>query len=352
VRLLLQAWDANALHEWANAAVIATAVLLALIAVKYGAVRLVLALSRRTATRIDDVLAQVVAATRVWLLVPVALYAGALAVELPPRLDRFLGALAAIVALAQAALWANRLIQGFVERQIAFRRNTDGEGVTTLALLGIVSRAAVWLLAWLLILDHLGFDITALIAGLGIGGVAVALAVQNILGDLFASLSIVLDKPFVVGDFVVVGDLRGTIEHIGLKTTRVRSLDGELIVFSNADLLRSRIRNFKRMRERRILFSVGVTYETPLDKAARIPELLRAAVESTGGTRFDRAHFAAYGDFALRYEVVYYVLDPDYNVYMDAQQAINLEIFRRFADAGIAFAYPSQWVFVRQAACA
>jgi small-conductance mechanosensitive channel len=352
VKLLLQAWQSNALQDWATASAVAVAVLMVLVAAKYGAARLALALSRRTVTSVDDVIAQAIAATRIWLLSPLAVYAAALAVELPPKLDRLLGLVVAFVLLIQTALWVNRLLAGYIERQISTRRGVDGEGVTALTLVGFVGRVVVWVLAVLLILNHFGFDITALIAGLGIGGVAVALAVQNILGDLFASLSIVLDKPFVVGDFVVVGDMRGTVEHIGLKTTRVRSLDGELIVFSNADLLKSRIRNFKRMQERRIAFSVGVTYQTPLDLVRRIPGMLRAAVESVGGTRFDRAHFAEYGDFALRYEVVYYVLSADYNTYMDVQQAINLAIFRRFAEEGIEFAYPTQTLFVRQAACA
>jgi small-conductance mechanosensitive channel len=269
-------------------------------------------------------------------------------VELPQRLDHVIGTVVVLGLMVQAALWVNSLVDDAFDRQIARQRGRNGEAVTTLTLLGIAARAAVWVLAALLILNHLNFDITALIAGLGIGGIAVALAVQNILGDLFASLSIVLDKPFVVGDFVVVGELRGTIERIGLKTTRVRSLDGELIVFSNADLLKSRIRNFKRMRERRIVFTIGVTYGTGADKLARIPALLREIIAGQPRTRFDRAHFSAYGESALTFETVYYVLDPDYNVYMDVQQAINLEIFGRFEREGIEFAYPTRTVFLRR----
>jgi len=347
VNLLFQAWHANGLYEWTNASAIAGAVLLALIGAKSVAVRGSMALSRRITTSFNDEIVQVIAATRVWLLAPLAVYAGASAVELPDKLDQLVDTIVVLALMLQAAVWVNRFVRGSFERQVSTRRGTDGEGVTTLTLLGVAARAFIWVITGLLILNHLRFDITALIAGLGIGGVAIALAVQNILGDLFASLSIVLDKPFIVGDFIVVGELRGTVEHIGIKTTRVRSLDGELIVFSNADLLKSRIRNFKRMHERRIAFSVGVTYQTPYDRAARIPALLRAAVEGVGGTRFDRAHFAAYGDFALKYEVVYCVLSPEFNVYMDVQQAINLEIFRRFADAGIEFAYPTQTLFVQ-----
>ncbi|MBI4194310.1 MAG: mechanosensitive ion channel family protein [Betaproteobacteria bacterium] len=350
MKLLYEAWRANELYDWAVAALIMLGIVFVLAAFKYGAARAVAALARRTITSVDDILAQVIGVTKVWLLLPLAIYAGASAVELPRKLERLVDTVVVVALMLQVALWVNRFIGCWLERQIERRRGVDGEGVTALTLLGFGARVLVWALTLLLVLDHLGFDITALVAGLGIGGVAVALAVQNILGDLFASLSIVLDKPFVVGDFVVVGDLRGTVENIGIKTTRVRSLDGELIVFSNADLLKSRIRNFKRMQERRIAFSVGVTYQTPLEKLERMPAILREAVEHRDRTRFDRAHFKAYGDFALQFEVVYYVLSPEFNAYMDVQQAINVEIYRRFGEEGIEFAYPTQTVFVQGAA--
>jgi MscS family membrane protein len=184
------------------------------------------------------------------------------------------------------------------------------------------------------------------VAGLGIGGIAVALALQNVLSDLFASLSIVLDKPFVVGDFVGVGEFLGTVEYVGLKTTRLRSLSGEQIVFSNSDLLGSRLRNYKRLRERRAVFQIGVTYDTPEPKLRAIPKLLRSIVEAQQNTRFDRAHFRTYGPYSLDFEVVYFVLVSDYNDYMDIQQAINFEVFTRFQTEGIEFAFPTQTLFV------
>jgi small-conductance mechanosensitive channel len=172
---------------------------------------------------------------------------------------------------------------------------------------------------------------------------------QNVLGDLFASLSIVLDKPFVLGDFLIVDEHLGNVEHIGLKTTRVRSLWGEQLIFSNSDLLNSRIRNLGRMQERRTVFALGVTYQTPREKLTRIPGILREAVEAQEKTRFDRSHFKAYGDFSLNFETVYYVTVADYNAYMDVQQAINLRIHERFEEEGIEFAYPTQTLFlVRQ----
>jgi small-conductance mechanosensitive channel len=200
------------------------------------------------------------------------------------------------------------------------------------------------------VLDNLGVDITALIAGLGVGGIAVALAVQTVLGDLFASLSIALDKPFVVGDFLIVDDLLGSVEFVGLKTTRLRSLSGEQLVFSNSDLLNSRIRNYGRMYERRTAFDIGVTYQTPREKLKKIPDIIRTAIEKQDDTRFDRSHFKAYGDFSLNYETVYYISGPDYNKYMDIQQAINFEIHAAFEREQIEFAYPTQTIFVEKPA--
>jgi small-conductance mechanosensitive channel len=179
-----------------------------------------------------------------------------------------------------------------------------------------------------------------LIAGLGVGGIAVALAAQNVLGDLFASLSIVLDKPFVLGDFIIVGDVMGTVEKIGLKTTRIRSLAGEQLIVSNGDLLKSRIRNCKRMYQRRVEFTVRVPYQTPRAKLAAIPKMIREIVESQSKTRFDRSHFKAYGDSALIFETAYFVLEPDYNLHMDIQQDINLAIYSCFELNGIEFAFP------------
>ncbi|MBW2550586.1 MAG: mechanosensitive ion channel family protein, partial [Deltaproteobacteria bacterium] len=187
-----------------------------------------------------------------------------------------------------------------------------------------------------------------LVAGLGIGGIAIALAVQNVLSDLFASLSIVLDKPFIPGDFVVVGDMAGSVEHIGIKTTRIRSISGEQLIFSNADLLGSRIRNFGRMRERRVVFSLGVTYQTPADKLEGIPGMIRESIEAQDQVRFDRSHFASYGDSALNFETVYYVGSSDYATHMDILQAVNLAIYRKFASEGIEFAYPTQTLFVEK----
>jgi small-conductance mechanosensitive channel len=334
------------------AVVVALGVWLTLALAKRFGGRLLARLAQRTAGRWDDLLADAVQATSLILLAPVALYAGFSTLDAPARLERFIELSAILALLAQAALWANRLIVLWMEQKVKVSRERAPEGVTALSLLGFATRVVLWSLVLLVALDQLNFDITALVAGLGVGGVAVALATQHILGDLFASLSIVLDKPFAVGDFIVVDDLRGEVERVGIKTTRVRSLDGELLVFANSDLLKSRIRNFRQMRERRVLFTLGVTYQTPVEKLKAVPQWLREAVKAQPSARFDRAHFKEYGDSALVFEVVYYVLDRDYNLYMDVQQAINLAIFERFACEGVELAYPTRTVHVMPAPAA
>jgi small-conductance mechanosensitive channel len=306
-------------------------------------------LARRTTSRFDDEVVEVVRATRGWFLVVVALWSGSLALTLTPHDRTLVGRAVALAVLLQIAIWGRVAIRGQVSSHIASRVEQDAAVVTTMRTIGFLATVVLWAVLLLMALDTMGVDITALVAGLGVGGVAVALAVQNILGDLFASLSIVLDKPFVYGDFISVGEFAGSVEHVGLKTTRLRSISGEQLVFSNSDLLQSRIRNFKRMLERRVVAAIGVVYQTDPDTLQGIPGLIREVVESMPDVRFDRAHFKDFGGSSLNLEFVYYILSPEYGVFMDRQQAINLEILRRFNARGIGFAYPTQTVFLERA---
>ena len=253
-----------------------------------------------------------------------------------------------IATLLQLGLWLSAGVLKSIDVKRRRQLKEHPDGVAAMDILSFIARVAIWSFVLLAVLDNIGVNITTLIAGLGVGGIAVALAAQNILSDLFASLSIVLDKPFVVGDFLIIGDFQGAVEKVGIKTTRLRSLWGEQLVFSNNDLLSSRIRNYGRMNERRVAFSLGVTYQTPADKLAKIPEMIRRAVDAQADTRFDRAHFQKYGDFALIFEIVYYVLSADYNQYMDIQQSINLKIYADFEANGIEFAYPTQTIYVNR----
>jgi small-conductance mechanosensitive channel len=343
---LEKSYFGNSIETWLIAAAIAVAVLAGIFVFKRIVIRRLGVLAERTGTRLGKRIAEALYASKVLLLLPLAAYIGARYLELPERVDLIVSRVTVVALLMQAALWANRFIVVWLNDTVQEKRQTDAASATTLGVLGFVARLAVWSLVLLLALDNLGFNITALLAGMGIGGIAVALAAQNILGDLFASLSIVLDKPFVVGDFIIVGEQLGTVEYIGLKTTRIRSLGGEQIVFSNTDLLGSRIRNYKRMQERRVVFGFGVVYQTPHDKLQRIPAMVRDIIEKIDRTRFDRAHFKEYGDSSLNFEVVYHVLSADFNVHMDIQQAINLALFRRFQQDGIDFAYPTRTLYV------
>lgn len=209
-----------------------------------------------------------------------------------------------------------------------------------------ILRMVIWGIGIVFVLDNLGFNVAAVVAGLGIGGIAVALAAQTILGDLFNYFVIFFDRPFEEGDFIVFDDYMGVIENIGIKSTRLRSLGGEQIVISNSNLTGSRIRNYKRMAERRIVFKLGIIYETPLEKIKKVPAMIRTIIESHGAlVRFDRAHFKEYGAYSLDFEVVYYVLNPDYNKYMDIQQNVNLTLFETFQKEEIQFAYPTSVQF-------
>ena len=336
----------NSVQTWTLAVAIALVTLVVLGFAKAFVVRQLTRIADRTSNDLDDLAAEILDRTKMFFLFALAVLAGAQALILPDQVLDILQALTFIALLLQIAIWGNATISASLSRYTARLMEEDAASATTLRFVGFLLRLGLWILIALVALDTANVDITALIAGLGVGGIAVALATQNILGDLFASLSIVLDKPFVIGDFIIVGELMGTVEHIGLKTTRIRSLSGEQLVFSNNDLLSSRIRNYKRMNERRALFSFGVTYETPKEKLAGLPELVREVVESQGNTRFDRAHFQRFGASSLDFEVVYYMLVPDYNAYMDTQQAINLELFTRFDELGVDFAYPTRTVYV------
>jgi small-conductance mechanosensitive channel len=338
----------NFIVNWALALLITFVVYLAIrIGVRVIGKRLK-GLASRTRTSLDDHIVSMVSGTRRWFALAIGLYAGARVLVLDDKADAFLAHVAMIALLVQVALWANYAVGAWLQ---TYGRATAGTDVTTAAtysVLGFVARLAVWSVLALMVLANLNFDITALVASLGIGGIAVALAVQNILGDLFASLSIALDKPFMIGDFIVVGDFMGNVEHVGLKSTRLRSISGEQIVVANTDLLGSRVRNYKRMQERRIAFSLGLVYQTPADKLERVPAMLREIIEAQPNARFDRAHFKEYGDSALIFEIVYYVRQPDYAAFMDTQQAINLTIFRRFEADGLDFAYPTQTLIVQR----
>ncbi|MFW5635908.1 MAG: mechanosensitive ion channel family protein [Thermodesulfobacteriota bacterium] len=338
----------NSLEEWIIA--LATAFLIFLVTriLKQILYRKLSKTASTTVTIWDDMAVELIARIRTSVLLLVAVYFGALKLELPDIVHMVINRTVILVLLLQIGIISSRAIRFWFDYYRKLKLETNAGAVTTLGTLSIASVIGLWVILFFVALDNLGVDITALVAGLGVGGIAVALALQNILGDLFASLSIVLDKPFVMGDFIIVDSYMGTVEHVGLKTTRLRSLSGEELIFSNTDLLKSRIRNYQQMYERRVVFSLGVVYQTSHRQLSEIPGMIREIIESRKTVRFDRAHFKEYGAYSLHFEVVYYVLDPDYNIYMDTQEAINLAIYRRFEDAGIEFAYPTRTLYMER----
>lgn len=347
--ILTTSFLGNTLRAWLIAAGITFISFLLLRFVAVGLLGRLARAASRTRNRWDDVLAEALQGTRSLPMMAVALYAGANALTLSVKAADILRSVTVIALLVQVGLWVSRGLTAWLAHRTEEDVADEPARVMTMNVIGVAAKVALWSMVLLLALDNLGVDVTALVAGLGVGGVAVALAAQSVLGDLFASLSIVLDKPFVLGDFLVVGDFMGGVEAIGLKTTRLRSLSGEQVVFANSDLLGSRVRNFGRMYERRVVFKVGVTYQTSREKLGAIPELIRAAIEGQGDrVRFDRSHMSAYGDFAIMFESVYFVLSPDYGVHMDIQQAVFLEIHEEFEKRAIDFAYPTQTVFVQK----
>lgn len=228
----------------------------------------------------------------------------------------------------------------------ALRKNEEGEDAdeSLINVVVIIVQVSIWIAALLFVLSNLGFDITTVIAGLGIGGIAIAFALQNVLSDIFASFSIYFDKPFKVGDYIVVGTDSGVVQKIGIKSTRIKTLQGQELVISNRELTSTRINNFKKLDRRRIVFSLGVTYDTPLEKLKKIPQLIKEIYKTVKNADLDRVHFKSYGDFSLNYEIAYYVNAPDYMKYVETENKINLKIKEIFENNKIEFAFPTQTI--------
>ena len=305
-------------------------------------------LAHSTSTYLDDALVTAAKATRGFVYVVAGLYAGARYVELPRAIDSVFSDVLASAVLIQIGLWISGGFQSLLSHARDDRYPDDAAVATSFNLIRLLGVGVIWFLIFVFVLQAWGVNVTALITGLGIGGIAIALAVQSILADLFASLSIIFDKPFLVGDYLTIDDYRGTVEEIGLKTTKLRSVSGEQLVFSNSDLLRSRIRNFGRMVERRGDFNFGIVYETDPDVVAQIPGWVEEIVETQETARFDRCHFKSLGQWALEFETVYFMTVPDYKVFMGVQEEVNLALMRRLAAAGVEFAYPTQLLYERR----
>lgn len=301
----------------------------------------------KTKTDFDDELVYTLKAIPVSLYFFAALYIASQLLVL----HRFIDKTIEVILIILTVYWATKLASELIEyglAKVAKKQQGKREKNTTYYALSLMAKIVLWSTGFLLILSNLGINISALVASLGIGGIAVALAMQNILSDIFSSFSIYLDKPFEVGDFIIVGDHMGTVKKIGLKTTRIEALQGEEIVISNNELTSTRVRNFKRMKKRRIVFLIGVTYGTPHKLLAKIPRVLKETIQAIKKTTFDRSHFAGFGAYSLNFETVYYLESSDYKEYMDTQQKINLAIVKAFEKDGVQIAFPTQTIHLHQ----
>jgi len=301
-------------------------------------------ISTRTKTDLDDTFVKMVRSFRPPFYLFLAFWLATQSLNLVGIAESAVTAILVVWLVYQAVV-----VVGILVEEVVFRHFTKDKDETTksaLRLIANIARGVMWVFGIMLVLSNFGIDVTSLMAGAGIAGIAIAFALQGILGDLFSSFSIYFDKPFKVGDFIIVGDTMGVVKHIGVKSTRIASLSGEEITMSNQELTAARIHNYARMNERRVAFPFGILYETPQEKVAAVPEWVQKAVEGEADVRFDRAHFKSFGDSSLDFEVVYYVNTSDYNVYMDRQQAINLALMQRFEKEGVGFAYPTRTVYM------
>lgn len=292
----------------------------------------------RTETRLDDILLAVIHKSYLPLLLIGSVHLALRGLSVHASLT----ALVHFLWMVCVTLFAVRIVSSLLVHALTAGKTGGSQAVS--ALLPVL-KISLWALGIIFLLDNLGVKISAVVAGLGIGGVAVALAAQAVLGDLFSYFAILLDEPFAIGDFIVVDDLKGHVEHVGIKTTRVRSLSGEVLVFPNSSLTGSRIRNYQSLKERRVLFRFGLLCETPVEKLKQVPALVRARLLQMKEIRFERAHFAAVGESSMDFEVVYFVLTADYNRHMDIQQEINFGLLEDMQERGLSFAYPTRTVY-------
>ena len=298
-----------------------------------------------TQSTIDDFVVQEFERTIMPFLYILGVYAGIQYLNISNKVDHVLR----VAIMVVAVFFIIRLITGIVRYLFQnLLRKRQGQQVEIKQAKGILTiiNAIIWIVGIVFLVDNLGYNITTIITGLGIGGIAIALAAQAILADLFSYLVIFFDKPFETGDFIIIGDKMGVVDYIGIKTTRLRAIGGEQLIIANTDLTNSRVQNYKRMEKRRVVFSIGIAYETPVQKLKEIPGMIEAIIVKQDDAQFDRAHFAAFGNFSLNFEIVYFILSADYNMYMDRQQSIYLAIVEKFESESILFAYPTQTLYV------
>jgi len=339
----------NQLSSYGTAGIVFLAVLFGLRLAKTVFARRVQKFSEHTVTPFDDMIVQSLNKVGQLFYFVIALWAATAFLIIPSFLSRMVVWAAALVTLYYVGALLQNILEYFFEHLLKTRVSEEGGfDPSVVRLLSKAAKGMIWGLLFLVLLQNFGYNISALLAGLGVGGIAIAFALQNVLTDIFASFSIYFDKPFKTGDFVIAGDVMGTVRHIGIKSTRITSLWGEEIVFPNKRLTDEKVHNYKQMENRRLIFSFGVAYETPSQKLRSIPKIIQDIFNSMELASLDRAHFKSFGDFSLNFEVMYTLQSADYNVYMDLQQEVNLRLKESLEKYGIEFAYPTHTVYIHK----
>ena len=339
----------NSIKEWLLALLVFFLTLLVFGVIRAYLLRRIPRMAGREGSELNELVQDLIKRTNPYLVFFLALYLGSLTLSLTDTVTAILRKVAIVTLILQAALLGMGLIDYLVRRRIKADPKNEAATATTMGAVALILKIALWSIVTLLILENVtGMEMDALIAALGVSGIAVALAVQNILGDLFSSVSIALDKPFVIGDSITVGEFSGTVEHIGLKSTRLRSLSGEQLIFSNSDLLSSRIQNFRRLEQRRVAFVLGVSTQTPYEKLEVIPNLIQEIIESQDETIFDRVVFMEFGAYTHNFEVVYFIDSPEVKVHIDTRHRIYMSIQRRFEEEGIDMPFPTQTILLER----
>ncbi len=301
--------------------------------------------AERTETRLDNFAIDALDKFALPALNFLIIYAGISYLELSEEANKIVKvAVAIVITFFILRLISTIALQGL--KSYVGRQEQGEEKIKQLGGIMLIINATIWIIGAIFLFDNLGYNVGTIIAGLGIGGIAIALAAQNILGDLFNYLVIFFDRPFEIGDFIILDDKMGTVEYIGIKTTRLKSLSGEQLILANSDLTKSRVHNYKRMQRRRIQFEIGVVYQTTMEQVKEVPLIIKDIIDSLDGVTLDRTHFKSYGDFSLIFQTVYFVESAEYNVFMDKQQIINLRIYEEFQKRKIEFAYPTQSIFL------
>jgi small-conductance mechanosensitive channel len=340
----------NELRDWLVALLVFLIISLALYIFKEIVVSKLHNISRKTKTEADDILIDCIGKMSPLFYFVVSIWGASQFISLPDLVTKVIGWITLAVVLFYITIKIQKLTEYVLNKHV-FKKEKEGDIKSTLVIrrfIGQITKILIWTVALLLFLQNLGVQISVLLGGLGIAGLAIGFAIQNILEDIFSFFSIYFDKPFEIGDFIIVGEERGTIESIGIKSTRMRSLQGQELVVSNKELISRQIHNYRKMEERRIVFNFGVTYETDSQKLQKVNKIVKKIFNGIQNARIDRVHFHEFGDFSLNYEVVYFVTTQDYYTYMDTQQKVNLELIKEFEKEGIEFAYPTKRILLEK----